>query len=396
MFDLLKKTALFFVLSLIVLACDTQENSDSVELLANTNLEKNEVKSSGGSFSLKITTTDDWKVETDQQWCTLNKTNGTGNVLVICRVEPNTTGQKRTASFVVSSHGKKEVIVVTQLYVDSSQTDPDPIKPDPTPTPTPTPDSATDPVKPSGYAGRIEMPKLKGGADHLFYTHTVNYNGKSCINYSAEYDCTKKHPRWVAFFFDNVNNKKNTSRTDDWGQDPNIPSAYRTYHSDYDSPYNRGHLVASADRYLTREANQQTFYYSNMSPQIIKFNGGIWNQMEEKVRSWAGGLNASDTLYVVKGGQIDGTIADGTLLEYTGNHVAVPRHYFMALLSLRGGQYKAMAFYIDQKGYSSSSIASYAISIDALEQKTGIDFFHNLPNDVEDRVESSYNAGSWF
>lgn len=385
------KALLLMMVSIMIGACNGDEKNEPLinsDFTAETDLTNNEIKSQGGSFFLTIKSDGEWKIEANEKWCVFNRTSGVGNATIVGKIHANSATEERNALVTIISGENKKELRIKQLKGDGSTTDPDPTDPtDPT---------NPDPEKPSGYAGRIEMPKLKGGADNLFYTHTVNYNGKSCINYSAEYDCTKKHTRWVAFFFDNVNNQKNTSRTDDWGQDPNIPSAYRTYNSDYDSPYNRGHLVASADRYLTREANQQTFYYSNMSPQIIKFNGGIWNQMEEKVRSWAGGLSSSDTLYVVKGGQIDGTIADGTLLEYTGNHVAVPRHYFMALLSLRGGQYKAMAFYIDQKGYSSSSIASYAISIDALEQKTGIDFFHNLPNDVEDRVESSYNAGSWF
>jgi len=70
----------------------------------------------------------------------------------------------------------------------------------------------------------------------------------------------------------------------------------------------------------------------------------------------------------------------------------------MAVLSLKGGaspQYKAIAFYINQKTYSSSSINNYVISIDELEQKTGLDFFHNLPDNIENEVEQSYNKSDW-
>ena len=292
------------------------------------------------------------------------------------------TGAERSVVITITAGKEKAEFILKQLAGDGSNPDPDP-NPDP---------------NPSGYAGRIEIPKLKGGNMNLFYTHTSTYNGKEFITYSAEYDCTKKHTRWVAFTFDNVSNQKNTNRSDKWGNDPKIPTAYQTYASDYSSPYNKGHLVASADRYITREANVQTFYYSNMSPQIASFNGGIWNQMEEKVRSWAKSLSANDTVYVVKGGKIDGTIADGTLIEYTGNQVAVPQNYFMAVLSLKGGaspQYKAIAFYINQKTYSSSSINNYVISIDELEQKTGLDFFHNLPDNIENEVEQSYNKSDW-
>lgn len=373
------QTLLLILLPTLFTACGSDNNNDPTDdisgLTVNTDLKNNEVSAKGGSFFLQIKTDGKWAASSKDSWCTINNKEGNGNASTICSVSAN-DGDERYTVITVTSNGKSEDVTITQKGGSGEEPDPNP----------------------SGYAGRIEIPKLKGGNMNLFYTHTSIYNGKEFITYSAEYDCTKKHTRWVAFTFDNVSNKKNTNRSDKWGNDPKIPSAYRTYDSDYKSPYNKGHLVASADRYITTEANVQTFYYSNMSPQISSFNGGIWSSMENKVRDWAKPLNASDTLYIVKGGKIDGTIADGTLIEYTGNQVAVPKNYFMAILSLKGGtspQYKAIAFYIDQKNYSSSSISSYVVSIDELEEKTGIDFFHNLPDNIENEVERSYNKSDW-
>lgn len=374
------QTLLLVLLPTLFAACGSDNNdpTDNIGgLTVSTDLKNNEVSAKGGSFFLQIKAEGKWTASSQDSWCTINNKEGNGNASTICSVSAN-DGDERYTVITVTSNGKSENVTITQKGGNGEEPDPDP--------------------NPSGYAGRIEIPKLKGGGMNLFYTHTSTYNGKEFITYSAEYDCTKKHTRWVAFTFDNVSNKKNTNRSDKWGNDPKIPSAYRTYDSDYKSPYNKGHLVASADRYITTEANVQTFYYSNMSPQISSFNGGIWSSMENKVRDWAKPLNASDTIYVVKGGKIDGTIADGTLIEYTGNQVAVPKNYFMAILSLKGGtspQYKAIAFYIDQKNYSSSSISSYVISIDELEEKTGIDFFHNLPDNIENEVERSYNKSDW-
>lgn len=384
------RALLLMSFSFAMVACgdnNDPEVSGSKSLEAITDLPNADVDANGRSFFLTIRTDGEWKIETSDNWCSFGRTSGKGDATVVGIIRENTTTNERAAKILVVYGDQKKEISIKQSKGNGTSVDPDPEKPDP---------EKPDPTKPSGYAGRIEIPMLKGGGMNLFYTHTVNYNGKDMINYSAEYDCTKKHPRWVAFFFDNVNNQKNTKRSDAWGQNPNIPSQYQTNSGDYKSPYNRGHLVASSDRYLNRQANQQTFYYSNMSPQIVSFNGGIWNSMEQKVQSLGQGLNASDTLYVVKGGKIDGTVEDGTLIEYTGNHVAVPRYYFMALLSLRNGQYKAMAFYINQENYTTSDIWSYAISIDALEQRTGIDFFHNLPNAVESAVESKYDKSLWF
>lgn len=379
------------VLAFMLGSCTTDNNNTGLDIntdfTASTDLTDNAVNAQGSSFFLTIKSEGEWSIEANSSWCTFNRTSGTGNATVMGTIVPNKTASERTIVISIVGNKGKERIEIKQGKGDGSQpeepTDPEePTKPDP--------------EKPAGYAGRLEIPVLKGGSMNLFYTHTVNYNGQKVVNYSAEYDCTKKHPRWVAFFFDNVNSQKNTKRSDSWGNNPFIPSQYQTGGADYKGRYNRGHMVASSDRYLNREANVQTFYYSNMSPQITTFNGGIWNVMEQRVQSWGKVGNASDTLYVVKGGHIDGTVEDGTLIEYTGpNHVAVPRYYYMALLSLKGGQYKAMAFYINQEKYASSDISTYAISIDALEQKTGLDFFHNLPDNIESKVESTYNRSDW-
>lgn len=385
------KPFLILLVGILSAACTEKgTDDDHTRLSISLDLPDNQISDKGGAFTLRINTIGKWTATIKEPWCKLHKNEGTGSSSVVGVIAGNNT-DKRMATITIMSNGETQNLTLIQSGRNGESPNPDP-NPDPEPEPDPEPD------RPSGYAGRIEIPKLKGGNMNLFYTHTSNYNGKAFITYSAEYDCTKKHTRWVAFTFDNVSNKKNTNRSDKWGNDPKIPSAYQTYASDYDSPYNKGHLVASADRYVTREANVQTFYYSNMSPQIVKFNGGIWNQMEEKVRTWAGSLSATDTVYVVKGGKIDGNIADGTLIEYTGNQVAVPRNYFMAILSLKGGatkNYKAIAFYIDQKTYTSNSISSYVLSIDKLEQNTGIDFFHNLPKNIEEEVERSYNKSDW-
>ena len=380
------KLFILFITCSTAISCSEQDSPELPDNPGNTNqgiasIDQTQINGNGGGFIIRVKVDGTWQASSSETWCTLSRTSGNGNGSISGYMKAN-TGAERSVIITITAGKEKAEFILKQLAGDGSNPDPDP-NPDP---------------NPSGYAGRIEIPKLKGGNMNLFYTHTSTYNGKEFFTYSAEYDCTKKHTRWVAFTFDNVSNQKNTNRSDKWGNDPKIPTAYQTYASDYSSPYNKGHLVASADRYITREANVQTFYYSNMSPQIASFNGGIWNQMEEKVRSWAKSLSANDTVYVVKGGKIDGTIADGTLIEYTGNQVAVPQNYFMAVLSLKGGaspQYKAIAFYINQKTYSSSSINNYVISIDELEQKTGLDFFHNLPDNIENEVEQSYNKSDW-
>ena len=63
---------------------------------------------------------------------------------------------------------------------------------------------------------------------NIFHTWTTTENGKKTVTYSYEYDCTKKHVRWVALTFDNVTSQKNVDRKDAYQPDPNIPAQYRT------------------------------------------------------------------------------------------------------------------------------------------------------------------------
>lgn len=245
-------------------------------------------------------------------------------------------------------------------------------------------------------SGPAELPELRNGANDQFITHSTQINGKTVTTYSMEYDRSKKHARWVAFTFFDLTSQVNTDRTDAWNDDPSIPLEYRSTRSDF-SGYDRGHICASADRVYSKEANEQTFYYSNMSPQYGTFNQNIWADLETKVRDWGRNNSFRDTLYVAKGGTID---REDQILTYTTkgpNHLPVPKYYYMALLCKKGDRFKAIAFCLDQsKSYSKPyDFSKYAMTIDELEELTGIDFFHNLSNNLENAVESQIALSAW-
>lgn len=321
----------------------------------------------GGSTLLHIRTSADWNLSSSQSWCRPYVVQGKGNSDVMLVLDANTTGAARTAVITVTAGDKRAEVTLIQNSGDQS---------------------SSGGTTPDRYARRIEIPRLKGGAMNKFIVHTVDYNGKTVVNYSMEYSNAHKGPWWVAFTFDSETNKKNTKRTDAWAPDVMVDEAYRTTSTDYQSPYNRGHLCASADRVYSKEANQQTFYYSNMSPQLIEFNSGIWNNMENSVRTYADALGAKDTLYVAKGGSLN----EDQIKEYTGNHVAVPCFYYMVMVLLKNGKYQGMAYWVNQFSYSSSNPGDYRTTIDEVERQTGIDFFPNLPDSIEAAVEA---ASSW-
>ena len=157
----------------------------------------------------------------------------------------------------------------------------------------------------------------------------------------------------------------------------------------------RGHLCASADRLYSREVNEQTFYYTNMSPQRNKFNTGIWLTLEGQVQSWGRSCTSSDTLYVVKGGTID---KEDQIRGYISNDRSkpIPRYYYMALLFKKGDSFKAIAFWMEHTDSpKSTKLVDYALSIDELEEKTGIDFFPSLNDNLENALEATYSTKAW-
>ena len=190
------------------------------------------------------------------------------------------------------------------------------------------------------------------------------------------------------------NMAKNVTRKDDFKEDPEIPERYRSKASDYEgSKFSRGHLCPSADRLCSREQNSQTFYLSNMQPQYDKHNSGLWNNLEQKIRSWAG---ECDTLYVVKAATIR---SDQVYSQKCNNRLPVPKYFYMALLAYdkASNNYQAIGLWTEHNnsGEYSKNYGDYAITIDDLEERTGIDFFCNLPDDIEDKVEKTKNLGYW-
>ncbi|MCI5491601.1 MAG: DNA/RNA non-specific endonuclease [Prevotellaceae bacterium] len=248
---------------------------------------------------------------------------------------------------------------------------------------------------------RWEMPATDTSCDYI--TH---YTSDGLLNYAMEYSKEKMHSRWVAYRYDSKLKAQVTSRSDEWGVEP-FYNNNKTYQiaTGFFGGYNRGHLVGSAERLYSHEANVQTFYMSNMSPMNGNFNSIYWGEIETLVRNWGRNCGAGDTLYVVKGGTLDSLLTTTTVKNTLGETVqmAVPKYYYIAVLSLSSeGKAKAIGFWIEHKDFKDSSLSNLkkirqaaACTIDELEERTGIDFFCNVPDCIENIVEARYTRSSW-
>lgn len=378
------KLFILFITCSTAISCSEQDSPELPDNSGNTNqgiasIDQTQINANGGGFIIRVKADGTWQASSSETWCTLSRTSGNGNGSISGYMKAN-TGAERSVIITITAGKEEAKFTLKQLAGNGSNPVPDP-------------------EKPSGYASMLEIPALKGGSMNQFITHTTKRNGKDYPTYSLEYSYKYKHSYWIAYRFDNTTGG-NVGRNEAYKPDPELPSQYAAKHNDYtNSGYTRGHLCASSDRQYSKEDNQQTFYMSNISPQSgngFNQSGSAWNTGEDKVQAWGYNISRStDTLYVVKGG----TIGEGMIKGYIKNEIAIPKYFFMAVLFRSGDNYKAIGFYMPHENLKDDpdkkDPKKYLMSIDALEQETGIDFFHNLPDNIENTVEATYNVNDW-
>ena len=232
-------------------------------------------------------------------------------------------------------------------------------------------------------------------ANQKVVIHTYSYNSKVVRNYSFLYDKSYKTALWVAYATSNSGDfeDNNVGRNDAWAYDPAIDQSWQPNlsgaYSSSGLSYDRGHQVASNDRQTTTEQNKQTFYYTNMTPQYSSLNQGQWNQLEQKVQGVATVTTGSDILYVVTGPLFEGTLA--TVTDKSGNECKVPSGYWKCLMKCSfssQGEMNAAVGCAYLVNTNSSNTAPTSTTIDAIESRTGFDFFANVPSSLQTTAES--------
>ena len=208
------------------------------------------------------------------------------------------------------------------------------------------------------------------------------------ISYSAYevmYNPEYKIPRWVRYELlasetDGVWSRKGLKFTPD-------PSVSFPQADDYDyrgSGWSRGHMAPAADSKWSSTAMIETFFFTNCCPQNIELNSGQWSTLEKKVRDWA---NRYGSLTVYTGP----IVLDNAYGTIGYNKVVVPDAFFKAILA--GEQSIAFVMYNHN---NNENMQKCAMSVDDLEVLTGIDFFEELANALENQVEATYSVSVWM
>ena len=221
----------------------------------------------------------------------------------------------------------------------------------------------------------LETPRLKEGESYL--QHEA---------YGFVYDEEHEQAKWIAYCLTKKEAAGTIERSDNFEEDPLVSSGTASDHDYAKSGYDRGHLAPAADMRWSETSMNESFYYSNMSPQIPAFNRGIWKKLEEKVRDWAVAL---DSILIVTG-----PILTPNLPRIGSNQVSVPRYYYKAVVDLKGSNSKAIAFVLPN-AVSKRPLMEFALSINELEKLTNIDFFYQLDDPLENSLESIICKTCW-
>jgi endonuclease G len=221
----------------------------------------------------------------------------------------------------------------------------------------------------------LEIPKTN--ADVSIIRHT---------GFSLLYNEAHEQASWVAYELTREKTAKGVERTDKFLPDPKVLTGTAT-NKDYEkSGYDRGHLAPAADMSWSEVAMAESFYFSNMSPQLPGFNRGVWKRVEEQVRLWA---VENERIHIVTG-----PILTEGLNTIGKNEVSIPNHYYKVILDYTSPNVKGIGFIIPHES-SSLSLQHFAVTIDSVEILTGIDFFPSLPDSHEYLIEKTLCISCW-
>lgn len=225
------------------------------------------------------------------------------------------------------------------------------------------------------YIPKLEIPKTKNSEKIISHT-----------GYSLLYNEKYKQANWVAYELTKEETNKIVERSNKFISDPKVRSV-NAFDKDYKaSGYDRGHLAPAGDMGWSATSMIESFYYSNMSPQLPGFNRGIWKKLEELVRTWA---IENKAVYVVTGP----VLAKG-LPTIGYNKIAVPNYYYKVILDYQKPNIKGIGFILPNES-SKSLLQNYAVSIDSVEKVTGVDFFYLLKDQEEDLIEKELCINCW-
>ena len=206
------------------------------------------------------------------------------------------------------------------------------------------------------------------------------------LGYTLEYSEACEQATWIAYSLTKQETSGLIERGDNFTVDPKVKTGSANKADYLKSGFDRGHLAPAADMKWSDQAMDESFYFSNMSPQLPAFNRGVWKRLEDKMRDWA---IIYDSILIVTG-----PVLNSSLTMIGPNEVCVPTHYYKVILDFKKTKSKAIGFIMPNSG-SKEDLKSFAVSIDSVEQITGLDFFFQLNDTFEFQLEKEVCIDCW-
>ncbi|WP_085535732.1 DNA/RNA non-specific endonuclease [Massilibacteroides vaginae] len=222
-----------------------------------------------------------------------------------------------------------------------------------------------------------EIPVLKNGAKQQIIKHE---------GYTVSYNSDFKIPNWVAYELtrEKVSNNK-VKRHNKFIPDPEVKGA-TALNEDYTrTGYDRGHMVPAGDMKWSEKVMRETFYFSNICPQDRGLNSGVWNDLEMTIRVWA---KEHKRIYIACG-----PVIEKDLKRLGKNRVGIPRMFYKVVCDPEKAQ--SIGFLFENRDYKQTSPRDLAVTVDRVEEVTGIDFFSQFPNEIEKEMEAKVDLKFW-
>ncbi len=255
----------------------------------------------------------------------------------------------------------------------------------------------------------LELPAVMDGTDYEGATVWTVKDGTT-RNYTIAYDTSKYATYWVAYNL-KASHMGSLERPTKWTYDEstgapapseqvNVDNTYATYNNG--DGHAKGHMIPNASRNGNATMQAQTFQYPNSVPQWHNgFNSGMWSSLEGALQT----IGKSEEIFIVTGTAFK-KVGESKTIKYTSTpsdsskSVPIPNYFYKVVLKVNKSgstvtDAKAIGFWFDNKSYSNSTYSTYAVSVDQIEEWTGLNFFVNLSDSIEESAESNESWSSF-
>lgn len=210
----------------------------------------------------------------------------------------------------------------------------------------------------------------------------IEYEG-----FTVGFNPTMHQPNYVVWTLDPDETDGGNSRQDAQFQQDFRVDGCATLADYKGSGFDRGHMAPAADMKWSEKSMADCHYLTNICPQDKKLNAGAWATIEKNSRKWA---MMHGPLVIVCGP----VLSDRLTRSIGASRVPVPERFFKVILAPEADPPMGIGF-IMPNGYVEGGAQSTVVTIDEVEAITGFDFFSELPDDIENQVESQAKLRVW-